>query len=568
MVALVAFLVAHARLLVAPACPMFHLAMLVHLSVVACAWHLVAPACVVFSPRLLDRAKAALHPTLHSARSIGPRRHATPPVSAHSRYLLAPLICLTALGFLTKTSATRDHSLPLVYSLSHVRRPRALQTVVSDVTSLTRAIGDASVSHIVVAAGHYMLTARLEVDRSLTLEADVPGSVVLDAQGSTSPVIGIFIAATDTVQLTGLNITGGYSYDFFTSLQGMGISIGPRMVNQCGPTAEPVHLEPNRDGTSPRCFAPGAEGGHVTLTSIAVYNNTFGISGAAGGVLVYLSTVTFQSCNIHNNQATYAGGIWVLHSSVSFVDTEIHSNKATGPPSMNYAAGVYIDAEGEFPPMLIGAKGKHIWQCDGCTANTNVDFVRSNIYQNEAKTSQPVPLSGYVTQGGGILVRASNCACVLVQFTACNIYNNEATSGPNLYIDTGNGANATVCAFRTTLTNFSICNDHNLWSGLCTSRSETLASCDVPTPTPPPLPPSPPPLPPSPPLLPPPPLPPPPPLSPPSSPSVPSSAASSFPTYIALTSAGVMAVLLVGIGIYLMLRRHARALFIEGLREW
>ena len=69
-------------------------------------------------------------------------------------------------------------------------------------------------SRIVVASGHYALTAELSVTRAVTIEAAVPGSVVLDAQASSSAkrrVLNVNPAsASDTVELIGLNVTGGY----------------------------------------------------------------------------------------------------------------------------------------------------------------------------------------------------------------------------------------------------------------------------------------------------------------------------------------------------------------------
>ena len=95
------------------------------------------------------------------------------------------------------------------FESSHVpSHGRALQTEVSDVTGLIDALGNAAVSHIVIAAGHYYLTAELSVTRSVIIDAEVEGSVVLDAQGN-SRVLNINPGSSGEVQLIGLNITGG-----------------------------------------------------------------------------------------------------------------------------------------------------------------------------------------------------------------------------------------------------------------------------------------------------------------------------------------------------------------------
>ena len=90
---------------------------------------------------------------------------------------------------------------------------RQLQTAVSTVGELTAALADDSISRIVVAAGTYALSAELEVTRSVVIEAAVAGTVVLDAQASVSSrrrVMLIDPGGSGVVELTGLNITGGY----------------------------------------------------------------------------------------------------------------------------------------------------------------------------------------------------------------------------------------------------------------------------------------------------------------------------------------------------------------------
>ena len=44
------------------------------------------------------------------------------------------------------------------------------------------------------------------IDRTVTIEAEVPGSVVLDAKGARRVV---FVSTTGRAELVGLNITGG-----------------------------------------------------------------------------------------------------------------------------------------------------------------------------------------------------------------------------------------------------------------------------------------------------------------------------------------------------------------------
>ena len=88
------------------------------------------------------------------------------------------------------------------------------QVSVSSVAELTAAVGDSAVDKILVAAGTYDFTSDMCtgsavcIDRAVTIEAQVPGSVVLDAKGGRR----VFeIQSAGTAELIGLDITGGYS---------------------------------------------------------------------------------------------------------------------------------------------------------------------------------------------------------------------------------------------------------------------------------------------------------------------------------------------------------------------
>jgi hypothetical protein len=82
----------------------------------------------------------------------------------------------------------------------------------STVGEFTAAIADSSTNKILLAAGTYELTSNMCtgsaicIDRALTIEAQVPGSVVLDAKGGRR----VFeIQSAGMAELIGLNITGG-----------------------------------------------------------------------------------------------------------------------------------------------------------------------------------------------------------------------------------------------------------------------------------------------------------------------------------------------------------------------
>ena len=76
------------------------------------------------------------------------------------------------------------------------------------------AVRNIAVDKILLAAGTYELTSDMCtgsavcIDRALTIEAGVPGAVVLNAMGGRR----VFqIQSGGTVELIGLNITGGYA---------------------------------------------------------------------------------------------------------------------------------------------------------------------------------------------------------------------------------------------------------------------------------------------------------------------------------------------------------------------
>ena len=84
-------------------------------------------------------------------------------------------------------------------------------------SDLIAALVDSVVSRIVLKAGTYEFDddmcsneggSALCINRDVTIEAEVAGSVVLDAKGAR---LVIYVAAAGRAELLGLNITGGYS---------------------------------------------------------------------------------------------------------------------------------------------------------------------------------------------------------------------------------------------------------------------------------------------------------------------------------------------------------------------
>ena len=105
----------------------------------------------------------------------------------------------------------------------------------SDITGLNSALVlPASGLVIVLEAGTYALTATLDLSTDITLAAEVNGTVVLDGGGARR----VFYITGGTVQLTGLNITGGYAQPN---------RVGGQLNSVCSPTrdAPPTRLPPS-----------------------------------------------------------------------------------------------------------------------------------------------------------------------------------------------------------------------------------------------------------------------------------------------------------------------------------
>jgi hypothetical protein len=117
-----------------------------------------------------------------------------------------PLLC-------TVLPCTKASDIPGLNSVQLVpSHRRELQTAVSTSVGLFSALANTGVGRIVLAPGTYILNAELNITRRVVLEAAVVGSVVLNANASSSSprrVLNINPGSLGVVQLIGLNITGG-----------------------------------------------------------------------------------------------------------------------------------------------------------------------------------------------------------------------------------------------------------------------------------------------------------------------------------------------------------------------
>jgi len=165
---------------------------------------------------------------------------------------------------------------------------------VSTVAELTAAVGNSAVDKILVAAGTYSFTTSCDVqvyhrfticiDRALTIEAEVPGAVVLIA----TPWKRAFaIQSGGTVELIGLNITGGLALS-----RGGGVYV--------------------------------ASNGVANFQGCNIHDNTHIWKG---GGLDIEGQATLTNCNIYDNDAPLGGGVYVK-GVANFVGCNIHDNTA------------------------------------------------------------------------------------------------------------------------------------------------------------------------------------------------------------------------------------------------
>ena len=113
------------------------------------------------------------------------------------------------------------------------------------------------------------------IDRSVTIEAEVAGSVVLDAKGARRVV---YVSAAGRAELVGLIITGGNTADY-ESVRARGFLAGK---------VQRFHFEPSQTfhpcNTTLRAPPFGLQGGGIFVSNTGVAN--------------------FEGCNIHDNVAS------------------------------------------------------------------------------------------------------------------------------------------------------------------------------------------------------------------------------------------------------------------------
>jgi hypothetical protein len=201
---------------------------------------------------------------------------------------------------------------------------------VSSSVSLTSALANPAVGHIVLFPGTYYLSAELNITRSVVLEAAVPGSVVLNAQASSSSqrrVLNINPGPSGVVQLIGLNITGGYIQSY---LGGGGVLVDSGTVSIM---SSQIYGNTNGAGDGGGVFVNYEA--TVSITNCQVFSNQAGLqdgqgSQLGGGICVSGGTLTISSSSVYGNAARYfGGGVAVNSGSVSIISSQIHNNSVS-----------------------------------------------------------------------------------------------------------------------------------------------------------------------------------------------------------------------------------------------
>ena len=193
--------------------------------------------------------------------------------------------------------------------------------LVASVSALRDAISDAQVEHIVVArsGSPYMLDAQLEIARDVSIAAEGAES----ALGALPPVWPVVLNASATVlrasrrrvlrighgatvSLTGLDLTGGYTFG-------------------CDTASHP----------SRRCFfAETQSGGAVlnygttTMSRCRLYGNAALWVDGGGGAVANFGSLVMDSCEVHDNSAAPQGGGVYNDGDLQIRSTRLTRNRA------------------------------------------------------------------------------------------------------------------------------------------------------------------------------------------------------------------------------------------------
>lgn len=314
---------------------------------------------------------------------------------------------------------------------------------VSAIIPLLYALRDDTVERILLAPGRYTVGKTLVLKRSVVLEAEVPGTVVL--RGNSSCPFGLFegtqyahgyneckqvservidvppgVQPDLQIELVGLNITGGHAVD--GNGGGIRISGGRAKFTNCNIYENAAQA--GLHGVPPEDTASGGGGGlaiegtaAVNLTGCHIHtNNVLGGSGA--GVLIRGGKVRFSRCKVALNgnpphvkvpMLRAGGGLRVEGGDVVVDGCTLNANHGSGL-ALSREGTVLVNDSKIYDNNAIEGAGVH--QMSLASALT---VTRTKIYRNNATT------------GGGLSVGNAS-------ISDAQVFANSADRGAGVYV--------------------------------------------------------------------------------------------------------------------------------------
>jgi trimeric autotransporter adhesin len=307
---------------------------------------------------------------------------------------------------------------------------------VSNTVNLISALANTAAGRIVLAPGTYILSAELSVTRSIVLEAAVAGSVVLNAQASSSSprrVLYINPGQSGVVQLIGLAITGGSVGNGNNFMGGGGVFInnGTVTLSSCTITGNTA------------TYGGGVYvwSGTVSIVNSQIYSNTApNLSGVSaywggGGVAIFGGTVSIVNSQIYSNTASRGGGVYVSSGTVTITSSSIWapitvSSIIENTVAATYGGGVYV-AGGAVAISSCTISGNTAFSAGGGVAvfGGTVAISSCTISRNKARAYSRDPCS--VCGGGAVYVNGGD--------STVSIVNSQIYSNTVYYVRGGGG---------------------------------------------------------------------------------------------------------------------------------
>ena len=196
-------------------------------------------------------------------------------------------------------------------------------TAVSAVTELVAAIGFFSDYDIIVLSpGTYELTATLNISRSLILEAEEPGTAVLDGGGWDKEIAVLAVGPDAVVQIRGITVANGFAWweDYYQHAGGI--------INAGILTLTDVTVTGCGSGFSCGIFNLAS----LNISNCQITNNTQHW-GAYGGGIGNAGLLHMSHTNVSGNQATWGSGGGLYNAGLAYLTDCLIHDKCAHPPA-------------------------------------------------------------------------------------------------------------------------------------------------------------------------------------------------------------------------------------------